>query len=157
MEKEHNMARRFGMVALLMILAASQTPIHAQDTALEAKNRQIVLEFYEKGLNQKDADSVVAYLGSRYTQHNPTAADGPDGFRKFIGFLKEKFPQSHGDVKHVFADGDFVVLHSYVVREPGTLGSAIVDIFKLENSKIVEHWDVIQAIPERSVSGNGMF
>jgi len=63
----------------------------------------------------------------------------------------------HVDIKRVFADGDFVILHSHAVREPDTLGRAVVDIFKLENGKVVEHWDVIQDVPEKPMNSNGMF
>jgi predicted SnoaL-like aldol condensation-catalyzing enzyme len=90
-------------------------------------------------------------------QHNPTAPDGIEGFKKFIGFLREKFPDSHSEIKKVFADGDYVILHVHAVREKGTRGNAIVDIFKLENGKIVEHWDVNQPIPEKAANENGMF
>ena len=120
-------------------------------------NKQNVLDFYEKGLNQKDADAALKYLGTTYKQHNPTAADGPEGFRKFIAFLKEKYPQSHSEITQVFVDGDYVILHVHAVREPGTRGNAIIDIFRLDQGKIVEHWDVSQAIPEQTVSGNAMF
>src|ERR1044072_6166800 len=65
----------------------------------EEANRKVVLAFYEKGLNQKDADAAIALMGDRYVQHNPNAADGPEGFRKFIGFLKEKFPNSKREIK----------------------------------------------------------
>ncbi len=147
------------MAALLccVAVALAQSPANAKDAATEASNKQAVLEFYEKGLNQKDADAAIAYLGSRYTQHNPNAEDGPEGFRKFIGFLKAKYPQSRSEFKQAFTDGDYVILHVHAVREPGTRGSAIIDIFKLENGKIVEHWDAVQPIPETSANGNGMF
>ncbi|MGJ7554612.1 nuclear transport factor 2 family protein [Variovorax sp. RB3P1] len=126
-------------------------------TAQQEANRQTVLAFYEKGLNQKDADAALQYVGNRYVQHNPTAADGPEGFRKFVGFLREKFPKSHSDIKRSFVDGDYVILHVNAVREPGTRGNAIVDIFKLENGKIVEHWDVVQPVPETAANNNTMF
>lgn len=129
---------------------------HAAD-AKEESNKKIVLEFYEKGLNQKDAEAAAKYLGARYTQHNPQAADGPEGFKRFIQFLKEKYPKSRSEIKRAFADGDYVILHVHAVREPGARGSAIVDIFKLEDGKIVEHWDVIQDIPEKAANPNGMF
>ena len=120
-------------------------------------NRKVVLDFYEKGLNQKDADAAIALMGNRYVQHNPGAADGPEGFRKFIGFLREKFPNSRSEIKRSFVDGDYVILHVHAVREPGARGNAIIDIFKLENGKIVEHWDVVQPIPENPANSNGMF
>ena len=142
--------------ALLLSLASGPGSAVAADAKQEA-NRKVVLDFYEKGLNQKDADAAIALMGDRYVQHNPNAADGPEGFRKFIGFLKEKFPNSKSEIKRSFVDGDYVILHVHAVREPGTRGSAIVDIFKLENGKIVEHWDAVQPIPETSANNNGMF
>lgn len=123
----------------------------------QAANRRAVEEFYEKALNQKDFDAAASYLGPRYIQHNPTAADGPEGLKRFLQFLREKFPNSHNEIKRVFTDGDFVILHVLAVREPGTRGAAIVDIFRLENGKIVEHWDVRQDIPETAANTNGMF
>jgi len=142
--------------ALLLALACAGGSVAAADAQQEA-NRKIVLDFYEKGLNQKDADAAIAYMGNRYVQHNPNAADGPEGFRKFVAFLREKFPNSRSEIKRSFVDGDYVILHVHAVREPGTRGSAIVDIFKLENGKIVEHWDVVQPIPENPANSNTMF
>ena len=55
------------------------------------------------------------------------------------------------------SEGDFVVLHVHSVREPGQRGRAIVDMFRLENGKIVEHWDVIQDVPEKAANNNTMF
>jgi predicted SnoaL-like aldol condensation-catalyzing enzyme len=129
----------------------------AADAAQLEANKKNVVEFYEKAINQKDFEAASKYLGSRYTQHNPTAPDGPEGLKGFLAFLKSKFPQSHSDIKRVFADGDYVILHVHAMREPGTRGRAIVDIFKLENGKIVEHWDVAQDVPEKAANANGMF
>jgi len=143
------------LAAALVALTAS--PIHAADTQQAEMNKKTVLEFYEKGLNQKDFEAASRYFGPRYTQHNPNAADGPEGFKAFLQFLREKFPNSHSEIKRVLVDGDYVILHVHAVREPGTRGAAIVDIFKLESGKIVEHWDVVQPIPEKSANSNGMF
>ena len=144
--------RAFLLIGLLLIGA----PAGAQSPQQEA-NKKAVLEFYEAAINQKDFAKAERYIGSRYTQHNPNAADGPEGLQRFLAFLREKFPNAHSDIKQVFADGDYVILHVHSVREPGTRGNAIVDIFKLENGKVVEHWDVIQPIPEQSANSNGMF
>ena len=139
------------MLALVLFFAASAA--HA-DLATNKKN---VVEFYDKAINQKDFDAASKYLGSRYIQHNPTAPDGAEGLKGFIGFLKSKFPGSKSEIKRVFAEGDYVILHVHAVREPGTRGRAIIDIFRLENGKIVEHWDVAQDIPEKPANSNGMF
>jgi predicted SnoaL-like aldol condensation-catalyzing enzyme len=146
-----------GLAALLLSTSAMSVEAMAADTATLEANKKTVVEFYEKGLNQKDFESASKYFGPRYVQHNPTAADGVEGFKKFITFLREKFPDSHSEIKKVFADGDYVILHVHAVREKGTRGNAIVDIFKLENGKIVEHWDVNQPIPEKPANENGMF
>ena len=137
-----------------VMLAMSVIPALAAD--LEA-NKKAVLEFYEAGLNKKDFEAAAKYFGPKYIQHNPGAPDGIEGFKTFVNFLKEKFPQSHSEIKKVFADGDHVILHVHAVREPGTRGRAIVDIFRLENGKIVEHWDVAQDIPDKMPHNNGMF
>ena len=143
--------------AVLALALLATPPALAADSAQLEANKKNVVEFYEKAINQKDFEAASKYLGSRYTQHNPTAPDGPEGLKGFLAFLKSKFPQSHSDIKRVFADGDYVILHVHAVREPGTRGRAIVDIFKLENGKIVEHWDVAQDVPEKAANGNGMF
>ena len=109
------------------------------------------------GLNKKDFDAAAKFFGPHYIQHNPTAPDGIEGFKAFLGFLREKFPDSRSEIKRAFADGDYVILHVHSVREKGTRGRAIVDIFRLENGKIVEHWDVVQEIPEKAANTNGMF
>lgn len=120
-------------------------------------NKQNVIEFYNKVINEKDFESASKYLGSKYTQHNPIAADGPDGLKAFIQFLHEKYPNAHSEIKRVFAEGDYVILHVHSIREPETRGRAIFDLFKLENGKIIEHWDAVQEIPEKSANSNGMF
>ncbi|KGT78996.1 polyketide cyclase [Bradyrhizobium japonicum] len=149
--------RSVAMIAASILMLSLGNGAALAAGAQEEANRAAVLAFYEKGLNQKDADAALAYVGNRYVQHNPNASDGPDGFRKFIGFLREKFPNAHSEIKRSFVDGDFVILHVHSVREPGSRGRAIVDIFKLENGKIVEHWDVVQDIPENPANDNTMF
>lgn len=152
-----NFILRKTIAAAVLVASASGVGSAVAAEAKQEANRKVVLDFYEKGLNQKDADAATALMGDRYVQHNPNAADGPEGFRKFIAFLREKFPNSKSEIKRSFVDGDYVILHVHAVREPGTRGSAIVDIFKLENGKIVEHWDAVQPIPETSANNNGMF
>lgn len=153
----HLIVRSAAIVAASVLMLSLASGGAKAGNPQEEANRKTVLAFYEKGLNQKDADAALAYVGDRYVQHNPNAADGPDGFRKFIGFLREKFPNSHSEIKRSFVDGDYVILHVRAVREPGSKGNAIVDIFKLENGKVVEHWDVVQAIPETPANNNTMF
>lgn len=122
------------------------------------RNKRNVLAFYEAGINSKDFDAAAKLLGERYVQHNPDIADGAKGFKGRVDFIRETFPQLRAEVKNIFADGDFVIAHVHGVRMPGQRGTAIVDIFRLdENGKLIEHWDVMQDIPEKAENENGMF
>lgn len=132
-------------------------PCLAASTPREEANKAVVLDFYDKALNQKDVAAASAHLGPRYIQHNPRAEDGIDGFAKFIRFRSERFPHARSEIKRVIAEDDMVVLHVYGTNEPGDRGSAIIDIFRLENGKIVEHWDAIQPVPDSAANANGMF
>lgn len=122
------------------------------------RNKQAVLAFYEAAINNKDFDAASAFIGERYVQHNPQIADGAEGFRRRVSFIKETFPELRAEVKNIIAEGDFVMAHVHGVRVPGQRGTAIVDIFRLdEDGKLIEHWDVMQDIPEHSDNPNGMF
>jgi predicted SnoaL-like aldol condensation-catalyzing enzyme len=127
------------------------------DTAQEERNKKIVVQFYNAALNEKDWDKTVKFIGNRYVQHNPNAASGPEGFKAHIDNLKKNFPQNHGDIKKIFATDDLVAIHVHVKRKPEDRGYAVVDMFRLENGKVVEHWDVVQTIPEKALNNNTMF
>ena len=122
-------------------------------------NKELVLDFYEK-YNNRDVEGVMAYPGETYIQHNPWVADGPAAFRRFVTYLRENYPDGRNEVKRVIADGDLVALHVHSRRVPGEEGRAIVDIFRVEDGKVVEHWDVIQPIPKEiypPINDNGYF
>ncbi|MFD0365828.1 ester cyclase [Nocardia sp. GCM10030253] len=132
----------------------------AHDTSADPKlesNKRTVLAFYEAAFNAKDFAATAALIGDRYVQHNPEIADGLDGLLARLTHLKEAFPALHVEVKRLVAEGDYVSAQVHGVRESGQRGLAIMDIFRLEDGKLVEHWDVIQPIPEEAVNQNGMF
>jgi len=128
-------------------------------SANEKRNEEVVRAFYDAAINGKDFDAAARHLGERYVQHNPTAGDGHEGLKKFISFLKANLPNYKSRIVAVFTDGDYVILHVHNVREPNSRGFAIVDIFRLEEGKIVEHWDVRQEVPDPAAAANknGMF
>lgn len=140
------------LIVSLSIYGNASTPINKQEN-----NKQIVVNFYNLALNEKNFDAAAQYLGNYYKQHNPLVADGAEGFKQFIQYLQKNFPQSQSKIIKVFADGDFVILQVHSIRQPGSRGRAIIDIFKLQDGKIVEHWDVAQDIPEKSANKNSMF
>jgi predicted SnoaL-like aldol condensation-catalyzing enzyme len=118
----------------------------------------VVRSFYEEAFNQGDPDGAVErHIGGRYTQHNPQAADGPEAFIGFVKWYRGEFPELHVDIKRMIAEGDLVVTHSHLTTSPQDRGTAAVDIFRVENGKVVEHWDVVQPVPEQAANSNTMF
>ncbi len=124
---------------------------------LEA-NKRIIREWHALALDQRKPEEAVAkYLGPNHRQHNPGAADGPEPFIGFVKWFAQTYPDFRMESKRIIAEGNYVVLHSHLIRKPGDRGRAVVDIFRLENGKIVEHWDVVQGVPETSANSNTMF
>jgi predicted SnoaL-like aldol condensation-catalyzing enzyme len=126
-------------------------------TEQERRNREVVLDFYEAGVNRRDFAAAFRHLGDRYIQHNPNAADGAEGFRELFTFMGKEYPKFRVEIKRVFVEGDMVAVHVRSANGPTPNGEAGVDIFRLEDGKIVEHWGVIQPIPDSIPHGNTMF
>jgi predicted SnoaL-like aldol condensation-catalyzing enzyme len=122
------------------------------------ENKETVRAFYDLAFNQKEPEEAVArYVGSIYVQHNPAAGDGPGPFIEFVKAYTRQFPELHVNVKRVIAEGDLVVTHSLIRTSPDDRGTAAADIFRLEEGKVVEHWDVLQPVPETAANDNTMF
>ena len=152
------MIRTIVAIGFLALVTAAIPQARAADAKQMEANKKNVVEFYNAVLNDKDFEKASKYVGATYIQHNPIGADGLDGIKGFINFLKEKFPQNKSEIKRIFADGNYVIVHVHAVREPGTRGNAIFDLFRLDdNGKVVEHWDAVQPIPEKSLNNNTMF
>jgi len=125
---------------------------------MSEQNKKIATAFYSKALFEGDVDGAIKlYGGTSYKQHTPFAADGFDGLHQYVKWIAENYPHARGEIKRVFADGDHVLLHCHWTGFFGEDGDAIIDIFRLEDGKVVEHWDVIQAIPKTSRNNNTMF
>lgn len=160
--KSYNIGKRnaemkyiLGTLGIIFLVTASINSYAMNDTL--QKNKDTVIAFYEAAINNKDFVTAEKYMGSYYKQHNPLAEDGKKGFKKFIQYLQDTYPNSHSDIKRVMAEDDYVILHVNSIHTPNTRGNAIVDIFRLEDGKIVEHWDVIQPVPDQAANDNGMF
>jgi predicted SnoaL-like aldol condensation-catalyzing enzyme len=125
-----------------------------------ASNKRIVVDYYTTSFAGDPEKAAADYLVPGYIQHNPTVADGPDEFIRGVHLLRNQYPNMRLDIKRVIAEGDLVATHSWVDFEPDSpenRGGAFMDFFRLEDGKIVEHWDVIQPVPEISANTNGMF
>jgi predicted SnoaL-like aldol condensation-catalyzing enzyme len=117
-------------------------------------NKDIAVAFYKAVIEGRIEDAFWLHAGTPYRQHNPRIEDGMEGLKKVVAWLAD----ARCDIKRVFADGDYVILHSHWRGlSDNPRGEAVVDIFRLEGGKVLEHWDVIQPIPETSANGNTMF
>jgi predicted SnoaL-like aldol condensation-catalyzing enzyme len=124
---------------------------------MSEQNKKNVIAFYEKAFNDRDVETAFRlYGGKQYKQHNPLVEDGQEGIRKFVKWIGDNHPNAHGEIKRAFAEGDFVILHSHWVNLVSD-SDAVVDLFRLEDGKVVEHWDVIQPIPKAAANNNTMF
>ena len=122
------------------------------------ENKETVLAFYSLAFSERQpAEAVAEYVGSTYRQHSPQVQDGPVGFIQFVSGLFGRFPDASLEIKRAVAEGDLVVTHSLMRTGPDDRGTAVADIFRLEDGKVVEHWDVLQPLPETSANDNTMF
>lgn len=142
-----------GPAAVFLGIALLASPARADES-----NKRVVRRFYETAFNGHDpARAMRDHVGTKYIQHNPMAGDGKRPFIDFFTEFYKRRPRAKVEIKRLVAEGNLVVVHAHSRLDDGDRGSAVVDIFRLEKGKIVEHWDVMQPIPERSANDNGMF
>ncbi len=153
--------RRLAIAAFALVPALVAAPALAEtakrDLAQEEANRKLVIEFYDTVFNRHEVDKGAAVVADDYRQHNPYVPDGKKPFVDYFkGFFKDN-PQSRARIVRSATDRDLVYLHIHSMEKEGDRGSAIVDIFRVTDGKITEHWDVIQPVPETAANGNTMF
>ena len=123
----------------------------------EMTPKQVVSEFVELFYGQtKVREAFTKYVKEDYIQHNPIADDGRNAAIEVLERVRGEFPGTNVQVKRIIAEGDLVVVHSHGRRTEEDLGAAIVDIFRVEEGMVAEHWDVVQMIPEESLNGHDM-
>lgn len=140
------------LAALSLLGACSTAP--ADPTA---RNRKVIQDFARIFYQEKDVKRAFeSYVVPGYIQHNPGIADGRDAA---VAALTPMFsaPGSRFEVKRIVVDGDLAVIHLFGQGDPATRGAAVADIYRLKDGKIVEHWDILQPMPEKSANPHPMF
>lgn len=116
----------------------------------ETKNVKLIVDFVQSLMNNHDFDNVLKQFGNpHYRQHNRSIPDGMEALVKYVKDFTKRFPDYAYDVKHVYADGDFVIFHSQITTSKKDRGNEkkgfnVSDTWRIENNQIVEHWDSLQ-------------
>lgn len=134
---------------------SAQSP--PRDLAQEEINRTLVIKFYDRFFNQHQVDEAAKMVAENYRQHNPTVPDGKEPFVSYYRDFFKKVPTSRARIIRSSVDGDIAWLHVHSTNNEKDHGEAVVDIFRVRDGIIVEHWDVIQAVPEAAENNNTMF
>ncbi len=157
---------RFAVLAAAALLAACSAPAPVATggeetgmsrTAEEQRNLDLVLEMYRNVLIAMDADRVDDYIAGDYIQHSQYAAPGRDGLKDFLRMVRVESPDARQTIHRALVDGNMVAVHVHVERFPGDPGLAVIDLFRIADGKIAEHWDVIQDMPADPVNPLSMF
>ncbi|TGL28329.1 polyketide cyclase [Leptospira koniambonensis] len=146
------------MKKFVVLTLAILSLFNCGNSAQEEKNKKLVLDFYKMALvDHKHREAADLYLSEDYKQHNPTVATGKEAFKEAFDGLFKVMPDASIEIKRALVDGNMVVVHSHLKLDKTSRGFAVVDIFRVEKDKVVEHWDVIQEIPENPKNENTMF
>ena len=126
----------------------------AETQRLEA-NKKMVADMYQELFGDKNVDAIKTYIAENYIQHNPSVADGRQALIDAAGKWFRGAPKEKIDIQHIAADKDLVFIHTK--SHMGAKTFSVIDIFRIKDGKIAEHWDVIQEVPEKSANSHPMF
>ncbi len=145
-------------LAASLVVAACEAQNGGEETSLQQANKEKALYCMDLLFNQHELEQAkTECFGETYIQHNPAAPDGADALMAFLGPFFEANPDLRIDIKRSAAEGDLVWIHYNNKPTPDGLGLAVVDILRMEDGKFVEHWDVVQPVPEEAANDNTMF
>jgi predicted SnoaL-like aldol condensation-catalyzing enzyme len=119
------------------------------------ENKKLVANLYQEVFGDKNIDAVDKYIGDTYIQHNPSVADGKEALKAALKVWFKDAPKEKIDIQHLGADGNFVYIHTR--SKQGNKTISVMDIFRIDGGKVVEHWDVLQEVPAKAANDHPMF
>ena len=135
-------------------LSGELAALKAEKQRLEA-NKKLVADMYQELFGDKNVEAADKYIVENYIQHNPSVTDGRKALKDALKTWFKDAPKNKIDIQHLGADGDFVYIHTR--SKMGDKVFSVIDIFRIENGKVAEHWDVIQEVPKNTVNPHPMF
>jgi predicted SnoaL-like aldol condensation-catalyzing enzyme len=145
-------------ISIMLLSLACAAPAEVADKACPYTAKQIVEKFSQQFFIEKNyKQAYLDWVAPDYVQHNPIATDGRDKAIEALGPVFAANPDLKVDIKRIVGDETQVAVHYHSTMKPGTPGFAAVDMFRVKDCRIVEHWDVIQPMPTRSANDHPMF
>lgn len=126
-------------------------------TTQEQKNLKAVLDFYETVINSQQYSRTGEFVDKNYIQHKPEVETGPEGLLDFVRGIYAQSPDHRAEIVRSFVDGDYVILHVHIHNGVEAKDIAVMDIFRVEDGMLMEHWDVASPVPADSKNVNGVF
>ncbi len=124
---------------------------------MSGTNKENAISFYRMAYEGNPSRAIELYVGDQYIQHNPDVGDGKEPFVEYFERMHAEYPNKKIEFVRAIEEGDLVALHTHQVW-PGGDEYVTMDFFRFDsNGKIVEHWDAIQQIPEKTLNGNTMY
>lgn len=149
------MFKAWGRVWLACVCVLVASAAHAQNSA---QNKALVLDFFRLMFQEHQVqEAMQRYVATPFVQHNPYLEAGAAPLADFLELYFSQHPQASAEIRRVVAEGNLVVVHSHAKESPEDRGQSVIDIFRVADGKIAEHWNVSQDIPENPANATGMF
>jgi len=145
-----------------MFDGAGENAAAPEHSGQEESNIALVAKLYERAFNNADLEALEELVAVNYVQHSPDFSDGRAGLRSTLEGFLEAFPGLHLAPIRFVAEGDLVFVHVHITFEAAdrgnqSKGSAGIDVFRVKDGLLVEHWDAVQPVVGETASGNSMF
>lgn len=148
-----------GAIVFAALYAANPLPLAASPDA--DANKAVIVRLYDEALNGRDLDVLDEVYAAEYVENSPSLAGGVAVLQKTFQGNFDQFPEAIWEIKRMAAEDDLVWVHAQInpTGERGNelVGLALIEIYRLQDGRIVEHWEVQQPIPEPAAGGPTMF